>query len=273
MGLDGGEPELSLLIQPGYEKRGAEVATRLGISTTLAADNTHSKHYLTYDDTGLSLLSQIALNGRSPASVRCEFVSGQLRHRRFFGGGIGQTLSRANGISANFKPLIADLTAGLGADGFVLASLGAQVVLVERHPAVAELLRDGLLRLRLHLEQHEDASLQAIHSRLALQHLDGKNWLQGLTEKERPDVIYLDPMFPERRKTAKVKKAMAVFQGLLGDDDDADELLGAALDRARYRVVVKRPRRAPPLQGRSPAFSIEGKTTRFDIYTLKKLPR
>ena len=87
-----------------------------------------------------------------------------------------------------------------------------------------------------------------------------------------PDVIYLDPMFPVRSKSAQVKKEMRIFHQLVGADPDSDSLLDAALSQARYRVVVKRPRIAPALANTPPNYTLEGKSNRYDIYTLQKLP-
>lgn len=61
-----------------------------------------------------------------------------------------------------------------------------------------------------------------------------------------PDVVYLDPMYPHRQKSALVKKEMRVFQSLVGNDDDADSLLIPAMTIAKRRVVVKRPNYASP---------------------------
>jgi 16S rRNA (guanine1516-N2)-methyltransferase len=96
--------------------------------------------------------------------------------------------------------------------------------------------------------------------------------LESLTAEEFPDVIYLDPMFPERQKTADVKKEMAAFHSIVGKDEDADALLPLALAHVNYRVVVKRPRKAPFLNDQVPSYQLEGKSSRFDIYTVKKLP-
>jgi len=87
----------------------------------------------------------------------------------------------------------------------------------------------------------------------------------GLGE-ERPDAIHLDPMYPARSKSALSGKAMQLAQQLVGKDEDAGELLQAALARARRRVVVKRPMRSAPLAETSPDFEITGKKTRYDIY-------
>jgi 16S rRNA (guanine1516-N2)-methyltransferase len=89
--------------------------------------------------------------------------------------------------------------------------------------------------------------------------------------EEAPQVIYLDPMFPHRDKSALVKKEMRLFRPLTGDDDDAPALLEAALALATHRVVVKRPRKAPAIGGGAPAYVLEGKSSRFDIYPKKSL--
>ena len=86
------------------------------------------------------------------------------------------------------------------------------------------------------------------------------------TQKGRPDVVYLDPMYPERRKTAAVKKEMAYFHDLVGAAQDEAELLDAALNTAKKRIVVKRPRLGKFLDGRKPAYQYTGKSTRFDVY-------
>ena len=95
--------------------------------------------------------------------------------------------------------------------------------------------------------------------------------LLGAWENEAPQVIYLDPMFPHRDKSAQVKKEMRLFRPLAGDDDDAPALLDAALALATHRVVVKRPRKAPAIAGKPPSYTLEGKSSRFDIYTIKSL--
>jgi len=90
-------------------------------------------------------------------------------------------------------------------------------------------------------------------------------------EGEAPQGIYLDPMFPHRDKSALVKKEMRVFRPLVGDDLDAPALLEAALALATHRVVVKRPRKAPIIEGGKPSHSLEGKSSRYDIYPKKAL--
>lgn len=200
--------------------------------------------------------------------VRVDFVAGANAHRRLHGGGRGQQVARAVGLKAgNRIPRVLDATAGLGRDAFVLASLGCEMVLCERCDTVSALLGDGIARAR----QCGDPAVQRIAERMQLQPLDVREYLATLAPAEAPDVIYLDPMFPERRKKAAVKKDMAMFHALVGADEDADSLLALALHWARYRVVVKRPRHAPPLAGQAPGFVLAGESTRFDVYPLRSL--
>jgi 16S rRNA (guanine1516-N2)-methyltransferase len=85
----------------------------------------------------------------------------------------------------------------------------------------------------------------------------------------KPDVVYIDPMFPASKKAALVKKDMQAFHQVVGADSDSDELLAAALAACEHRVVVKRPKKAPSLADTPPNFTIEGKAIRFDVYSLK----
>ena len=195
---------------------------------------------------------------RGGGPIAVDFGSGQMRYRRR--GGHNEILGRAVGVGKRQHLHVVDATAGLGRDGFVLADSGCRVTLLERHPVVHALLADGLERARC----SRDAWLAEVAARLALVEQDGINWLREC--EPSPDVVYLDPMFPERKKSALVKKEMRVFQLLVGDDPDAGELLGRARQLARYRVVVKRPARAPELAGQKPGFTLSGKSVRFDVY-------
>lgn len=192
-------------------------------------------------------------------AVYVDFVEGTMAHRRRFGGGRGEAVAKAVGIKGNYLPDVVDATAGLGRDAFVLAALGCRVRMLERHPVVAALLDDGLQR------GYQDAEIGGwLKQRLSLIHDTSITALQRL--ETAPDVIYLDPMFPHRQKSALVKKEMRVFQQLVGSDDDADALLAPARAIARKRVVVKRPDYAPPLDDATPHASIETKNHRFDLY-------
>ncbi|SUC44898.1 Ribosomal RNA small subunit methyltransferase J [Providencia stuartii] len=147
-----------------------------------------------------------------------DFVSGAMAHRRKFGGGRGEAVAKAVGIKKDYLPDVIDATAGLGRDAFVLAALGCQVRMFERHPVVAALLDDGLQR------GYQDSEIgEWLKQRMSLIHASSITALANITTP--PDVIYLDPMYPHRQKSALVKKEMRVFQSLVGADDDADSLL------------------------------------------------
>ncbi|PXZ04988.1 16S rRNA (guanine(1516)-N(2))-methyltransferase [Gilliamella apicola] len=193
-------------------------------------------------------------------AIAVNFVSGTMAHRRQFGGGRGEAIAKAVGVKGNYLPTVVDATAGLGRDAFVLASIGCQVTMFERHPVVAALLADGLHRA------YQDATIgQLLQKHL---HLIYNSSLLGLNSyQERPDVVYLDPMFPHRQKSALVKKEMRIFQQLVGSDLDAEELLEPARRLAKKRVVVKRPDYAPFLANQKPTAEIKTKNHRFDIYT------
>ncbi|MFO7546051.1 MAG: class I SAM-dependent methyltransferase [Trueperaceae bacterium] len=158
---------------------------------------------------------------------------------------------------------VVDATAGLGRDGVHLAAIGKEVTLVERVPLVAALVEDALARAS---GAGGDAS--AVVARLRLVNADARAYLNALVTSggERPDAVLLDPMYPERGKTALPGKGMALFRDLVGDDEDAPELLAVALRVAVRRVVVKRPVAAPRLAGPAPVGAVRGRTTRFDIY-------
>jgi 16S rRNA (guanine1516-N2)-methyltransferase len=145
------------------------------------------------------------------------------------------------------------------------------VVMLERSPIVYCLLENGLARAK-YIAQENDPELLAVINRMQLILQSSHDYLSSLTENNYPDVIYLDPMFPEREKSAEVKKEMATFHSLVGKDEDADLLLPLALAHVNYRVVVKRPRKAPFLNNQTPSYQLEGKSSRFDIYTVRKMP-
>ncbi len=203
------------------------------------------------------------LGPQAPGPVYVDFVEGAMGHRRRYGGGRGQLVAKAVGIKKGFTPTVVDATAGLGRDSFVLAQLGCHVRMVERSPVVAALLRDGMVR------GHSDGEVAVIIGRLSLTVADAREWLSTLAADEQPDVVYLDPMHPERTKAAEVKKEMRLFRDLVGPDSDDAELLQSALGVARKRVVVKRPRKSATIAGPRPTLVMEGKSTRFDIYLLQ----
>jgi 16S rRNA (guanine1516-N2)-methyltransferase len=206
---------------------------------------------------------------RAPGPVAVDFVGGKMGFRRQRQE-TTPALVKAVGVRSGVHPLVWDVTAGLGQDGFVLARYGCRVRLFERNPLVYRLLEDGVSRAREFAER-EDESLRLVLDRIGLVLADSIDVLSRPWDDNAPEVVYIDTMFPERNKSAKVKKGMQLFQHIVGEDPDAGRLLDLALQRARNRVVVKRPRHAPPLGDAAPALSFIGKSIRFDVYPLKKL--
>lgn len=192
--------------------------------------------------------------------VRVDWTDGPTLWRLQHGGGRGEMLAKACGVRGEALPAIVDATAGFGRDSLLLAWLGCRVTLLERSPLVQALLADGWRRAEA------EPLLTAALARMRLVPTDAAAWLDGLAEAERPEVVYLDPMFPAREKSAKVKANMQVFHQAVGADADSDTLLEPALRAAKKRVVVKRPRHAQPLAGRSPSLVFEGESSRFDVY-------
>ena len=195
--------------------------------------------------------------------IMVSFTSGTMTYRLKHGGGRGQALARAVGLKKGWQPTVIDATAGLGRDSFILAYLGCHVHMLERSPILAALLEDALQRA-----EHSEQTAEIIIKRLRFTQTDSRGFLQKLQQKDYPDVIYLDPMYPERTKSSLVKKEMRILRGLAGDDQDAAELLTIALGCVRNRVVVKRPRLAPTLSSMKPSHQITGKTSRFDVYLI-----
>lgn len=151
-----------------------------------------------------------------------------------------------------------DATAGLGRDAFLLASLGAEVTLIERSPQV-----HGRLAQAIAAAREADPDTAAAASRMDLRLGDARELLKELS----PDVVVVDPMHPERTSSALVKKDMRLLRSLVGTDPDQLELMQAALASARKRVVLKWPRKGAPMPGlRAPSHQIVGKTLRYDVF-------
>ena len=192
------------------------------------------------------------------ADLICDLTGGAVSHRVRAGGGRGQALPRAAGFTKGRTPQMVDATAGLGRDAFLLASLGAEVTLIERSAKVHALLEDGMARAR---DAGGDAT-KAI-SRMTLVLGDAKVLLPKLAA----EVVLVDPMHPPRSNSALVKKEMRLLRNLVGADEDALELMQVALATASKRVVLKWPLHAALMPGLAPpSHQIRGKSTRYDVF-------
>lgn len=195
---------------------------------------------------------------KKPLELRVDFVGGAVGHRLRFGGGRGQDLPKAMGFRRGKTPAVIDATAGLGRDSFLLASLGAQVTMIERSDQMHALLADGMARAEAAGDPYSD-----IIARMTLMKGDAKDLLPTLSG----DAILIDPMHPERSKSALVKQELRQVREIVGVDPDAADLLQIAIDHPAPRVVLKWPTRADPIPGmRSCSHQIIGKSTRYDVF-------
>lgn len=246
---------------PASREQAMELAERLGLALL---DEAEAAAGLLLECTAQGLQLRDCSPG-APGAVRVDFVEGALAHRRVHGGGAGQMVARAVGVRGALRPRVLDATAGLGRDAFVLAALGCEVLMIERQPVIAALLADGLQRALV-----AGGEVAQIAARMQLIEGDAIS-LMADWQGPVPQVIHLDPMFPHRDKSALVKKEMRLFRPLAGDDPDAPQLLAAALALASHRVVVKRPRKAPAIEGPPASARLDGQSSRYDIYGKRKL--
>ncbi|MGE3961648.1 MAG: class I SAM-dependent methyltransferase [Dehalococcoidia bacterium] len=240
---------------PGFEGVAALAAVGLGIARGDASVGALALHL---DDRGWSLRD-------GPTVVRADFLEGRMAARLRDAEHGEARLATALGLKklrAEGVPLVLDATAGLGRDAVLSAALGCDVIACERSPIVALLLRDALARA-------DNGGLREIAARVDVRDGDARTVLPAL--EEPPDVVLVDPMFPESGKAAKAQKEMQLLQRLLGPEEDArdaEDLLAVALEHVLHRVVVKRPPHAPPVGGRKPTFAVEGRAARYDVYVV-----
>lgn len=203
---------------------------------------------------GLTLLREGKLK---PLCLDFEQVA--YRQRLLRGGRQKEAVSRAVLQGINDGDLIFDATAGLGRESMILAHAGGHVLSFERQVPIWIILADALER--------------AQHSRFfpfTLPTLHRLGTIKDYTGNTKPEVVYYDPMFPERESSAQVKKDMFIFQQVIGHDTDTEDFLRFALTLATKRVVVKRPSFAPAVEAADLkcAYSVDGGQCRFDCYTV-----
>ncbi len=171
-----------------------------------------------------------------------------------------ELLVRAARMRGVAEPVAVDATAGFGEDSFLLAAAGFTCELYERDPVIAALLADALERARV------DDDLAPVAERMRFVAGDS---LAGMHARaaagEHADVIYLDPMFPERTKSAAVKKKFQLLHHLERPCDDEYELLEAARACSPKKIVIKRPVKGPYLAEARPSYQLKGKAVRYDV--------
>lgn len=194
--------------------------------------------------------------------LRIDFFAEPYRYFQRQHRGKNELLAKAIGTPKGLKD-VWDATLGLAEDAVFLSLLGCRVRASERNPLLFELLQ------RAFLKAGADSQLQKYTQQIIIYSGDSQKLLAALDETERPQVVYLDPMFPERKKSALPRKEMRLFRSLVGEDPDADLLFQTAMQTATERVVVKRPLRAPELAP-GVIHRFEGQTVRYDLYRPKE---
>ena len=243
----------------GREAAGGRAEARLRVEVWMGERESHkagggtadaaaAAPRLTRDEAGLALVGgNMVLRGdfsRMLPRLRRDRLSRELLVRA----------AKVKGVDA---PVAVDATAGLGEDSLLLAAAGFSVLLCERDEVVAALLKDALERAAA------DPALAAVVARMRVAEGDSIEVLHSLPEP--PDVVYLDPMFPERRKSAAVKTKFQLIHQLEPPCGEQEELLGAALAASPRKVVIKRPVKGPALAGVKPSYSLCGKAVRYDV--------
>lgn len=247
------------------------LARKLGLQVHAIPAN-KKKHTFTQAQWQLVFTSQgLALRVSSEptwSDILVDFAAANLQYRQQHGGGRNEAIAKAIGIKGKQSVNVLDCTAGMGTDSFIMASVGAQVTMLERSPVIGALLNNALMRG----VQADDGDCVKVCERMVLKQQDAITYLSDNSAATMQiDVVYLDPMFPHKKKSALVKKEMRAFQMLLGPDQDSELLLTAAINFAPKRIVVKRPASAPALentQGHDPSMAIGSKKHRFDVYLL-----
>ncbi len=242
-----------------FLQKAAELAKKLGLEYVPAPTENSSELVLAYTPEGLKLLQAQRSSDRFATLLFVDFVHGKSGYRLARDRSTKQAIARAAGIKPGFRPTVFDGTAGLGGDAFVLASLGCPISMCERSPIVASLLADGLQRAR-----QDESTVEIAGARIQLIVGDSREILSR--DSHEYHTIYLDPMYPHRRSSALNSQAMRALRTIVGDDQDCGALLKTALEKAKNRVVVKRPASAPTLTETVPSHVIAMKNSRFDIY-------
>ena len=244
---------------PGLEQKAQRLAEQLRVPCSsrahLPENLSHWAVWLLVEADGL-FLAPMGKNAPGPVTLNFEEPSRlkrfqNVQHER------NQPLAKAIGVQKGHLSVL-DATAGLGIDSQMMLGWGLKVTAVERSPVLGFLWDQALKRI-------ESPQLQQTFENLKFYKQDALSFLQD--SKKIWDVIYLDPMYPERKKgLTGVKKEMQIFRKIVGADLDTAAVLEASILKAKKRVVVKRPKHAPVLNNRAPSYQIKGTVVRFDIY-------
>lgn len=220
----------------------------LGVNLTQLSERLPNDLTLSLSDGVLFL--QDAQNPKLKACV--DFLKGRLAYRSQQHIN-GENLVKACRIKGQNPVSVLDATCGFGKDAFLLSCAGFHVQATESHPVVYALLKDAILRM----QQATGDTPFILHNA----------WAQSISMKTPAQVIYLDPMFPDRDKSAAVKKDMQLFHRLHSESaQEIEQLFSWAMSHARNKVVIKRPAKSKIVTPNPPTYQIKGKACRFDVY-------
>lgn len=203
-------------------------------------------------------LELIALEEKSkkPSSLRVDFTTPRNLHR--VKNPHKELLIQAIKVRKKLPATVVDATGGLGRDAFLLAAAGCKVDVFERNYFIGALLADGLKRAALAPQTAHICNRIKLHIQNTVEHIGELS--------APPEVVYLDPMFPERDKSAKVKQNLRILRYIEGDQGEEQELFAAAWTIKPRKIVVKRPLKSAPLCEIRPTYTLKGKAVRFDVY-------
>lgn len=185
---------------------------------------------------------------------------------------LGEMVVKAAKIKDKDMPYLIDATAGMGEDSLLLAAAGFKVKLFEYNPVIAALLYDTVERSKDIPELADAVSRMEVVNGDSIEYLSSLGDISVSSDRKAgidiPDVVLLDPMFPERQKSGLIKKKFQLLQKLEQPCSNEKELLDAAIVAHPHKIVIKRPAKGPYLDGRKPSYSMDGKAIRYDCIVL-----
>ena len=230
-------------VDPAFAEEAALLAQRIGARVS---DEPGDKLTLLVDRDGISLTGY-------GLSLRGDFT--QMLHRITRGRLSHEMLVKMTKTKSE-HPVAVDATAGMGEDALLLAAAGYEVILFEQDAVIAALLRDAMNRAKNH------PGLSKAIGRMKLIEGDSIELMHDMVRS--PEVVYLDPMFPERRKSGLINKKLQLLQKLEQPCAQEEELLNAALFVRPKKIIIKRPLKGAYLAGRKPGYTVKGKAIRYD---------
>ena len=235
------------LDENGNREAAEQLSRRLGVPI---ADSMGEELTLVFDGTGLSLVGYGMRYQGDFSRMLNRVIKGRLRHEMLVK--IAKTKTE--------HPTAVDAAAGMGEDSFLLAAAGYEVILFEQDAVIAALLRDALRRAR------EEDRLREIVGRMRLTEGNSIALMPGLGIT--PEIVYLDPMFPPRKKSGLIQKKLQLIQKLEQPCADEQELYAAAVSLRPKKIIIKRPLNGALLADQKPSYTVKGKAIRYDVVVL-----